>query len=214
MGWLIALGILALLAGMPLGVSVCYDSAGVLVKVIAGFLRIQVVPSKSKSGEKDQKEKYTKSGATEKKTVKQTNAQKTEPAEESPVKKGGSAMDFMPLVQLALEFLGTFTRKLRINRMELRIVLAGDDPCDLAVNYGKAWTALGNLWPRLEEVFVLRKRDVEVQCDFEGTQTLVTARVDICITLGRLLSLLVCYGIRALRQYMKITDKRKGGAAI
>lgn len=214
MGWLIALGILALLAGMPLGVSVCYDSAGVLVKVIAGFLRIQVVPSKSKSGEKDQKEKYTKSGATEKKTVKQTNAQKTEPAEESPVKKGGSAMDFMPLVQLALEFLGTFTRKLRINRMELRIVLAGDDPCDLAVNYGKAWTALGNLWPRLEEVFVIRKRDVEVQCDFEGTQTLVTARVDISITLGRLLSLLVCYGIRALRQYMKITDKRKGGAAI
>lgn len=214
MGWLIALGILALLAGMPLGVSVCYDSAGVLVKVIAGFLRIQVVPSKSKSGEKDQKEKYTKSGATEKKTVKQTNAQKTEPAEESPVKKGGSAMDFMPLVQLALEFLGTFTRKLRINRMELRIVLAGDDPCDLAVNYGKAWTALGNLWPRLEEVFVIRKRDVEVQCDFEGTQTLVTARVDISITLGRLLSLLVCYGIRALRQYMKITDKRKGGAVI
>lgn len=214
MGWLIALGILALLAGMPLGVSVCYDSAGVLVKVIAGFLRIQVVPSKSKSGEKDQKEKYTKSGATEKKTVKQTNAQKTEPAEESPVKKGGSAMDFMPLVQLALEFLGTFTRKLRINRMELRIVLADDDPCDLAVNYGKAWTALGNLWPRLEEVFVIRKRDVEVQCDFEGTQTLVTARVDISITLGRLLSLLVCYGIRALRQYMKITDKRKGGAAI
>ena len=214
MGWLITLGILALLAGMPLGVSVCYDSAGVLVKVIAGFLRIQVVPSKSKSGEKDQKEKYTKSGATEKKTVKQTQAPPKETAEESPVKKGGSAMDFMPLVQLALEFLGSFTRKLRVNRMELRIVLAGDDPCDLAVNYGKAWTALGNLWPRLEEVFVIRKRDVEVQCDFEGTQTLVTARVDISITLCRLLSLLVCYGIRALRQYMKITDKRKGGAAI
>ena len=75
MGWLITLGILALLAGMPLGVSVCYDSAGVLVKVIAGFLRIQVVPSKSKSGEKDQKEKHTKSGAMEKKAVKQTNAQ-------------------------------------------------------------------------------------------------------------------------------------------
>lgn len=214
MGWLITLGILALLAGMPLGVSVCYDSAGVLVKVIAGFLRIQVVPSKSKSGKKDKKEKNTKSGATEKKAVKQTKAQKKEAAEESTVKKGGSAMDFMPLVQLALEFLGTFTRKLRINRMELRIVLAGDDPCDLAVNYGKAWTALGNLWPRLEEVFVIRKRDVEVQCDFEGTQTLVTARVDISITLGRLMSLLVCYGIRALRQYMKITDKRKGGAAI
>ena len=212
MGWLITLGILALLAGMPLGVSVCYDSAGVLVKVIAGFLRIQVVPSKSKSGKKDKKEKHTKSGATEEKAVKQTKAQKKETAEESTVKKGGSAMDFMPLVQLALEFLGTFTRKLRINRMELRIVLAGDDPCDLAVNYGKAWTALGNLWPRLEEVFVIRKRDVEVQCDFEGTQTLVTARVDISITLGRLLSLAAVYGIRALKEFLNFKKKRKGGA--
>ena len=214
MGWLITLGILALLAGMPLGISVCYDSAGVLVKVIAGFLRIQVVPAKNKTGNKDKAEKKSKPVTAEEKTAKQTKVQKQATAEEKTVKKGGSVMDFMPLVQLALEFLGSFTRKLRVKRMELRIVLAGDDPCDLAVNYGKAWAALGNLWPRLEEVFTIRKRDVEVQCDFEGTQTLVTARVDISITLGRLLTLLVCYGIRALRQYMKITDKRKGGAAV
>ena len=214
MGWLITLGILALLAGMPLGISVCYDSAGVLVKVIAGFLRIQVVPAKNKTGNKDKAEKKSKPVTAEEKTAKQTKVQKQATAEEKTVKKGGSVMDFMPLVQLALEFLGAFTRKLRVKRMELRIVLAGDDPCDLAVNYGKAWAALGNLWPRLEEVFTIRKRDVEVQCDFEGTQTLVTARMDISITLGRLLTLLVCYGIRALRQYMKITDKRKGGAAV
>ena len=214
MGWLITLGILALLAGMPLGISVCYDSAGVLVKVIAGFLRIQVVPAKNKTGNKDKAEKKSKPVTAEEKTAIQTKVQKQATAEEKTVTKGGSAMDFMPLVQLALEFLGSFTRKLRVKRMELRIVLAGEDPCDLAVNYGKAWAALGNLWPRLEEVFTIRKRDVEVQCDFEGTQTLVTARMDISITLGRLLTLLVCYGIRALRQYMKITDKRKGGAAI
>ncbi len=213
MGWLITLGILVLLAGMPLGISVCYDSSGLVMKVIAGLLKVQVLPSKSKSKHKDQKEKAEPKSAAEKKTVKQTKMQKQENAE-TEKKKGGSVLDFIPLVQLALEFLGKFTRKLRVNRMELCLVLAGDDPCDLAVNYGKAWTALGNLWPRLEEIFIIRKRDVEIQCDFEASQTLVTARLDITITLGRLISLVVYYAIRALIQYMKITDKRKGGAAI
>ena len=213
MGWLITLGILVLLAGMPLGISVCYDSSGVLVRVIAGLFRVQVVPSKSKSEKKDQKKKAEPKQAAEKKSAKQTKTQKQEAAE-TEKKKGGSILDFMPLVQLALEFLGKFTRKLRVNRLELCLMLAGDDPCDLAVNYGKAWAALGNLWPRLEEIFVIKKRDVEVQCDFEASQTLITARLDISITLGRLISLVIYYAIRALIQYMKITDKRKGGAAI
>ena len=49
-------------------------------------------------------------------------------------------------------------------------MLGGGDPCDLAINYGKAWAALGNLWSRLEQFFVIKKRDVEIQCDFEASQ--------------------------------------------
>lgn len=216
MGWLITIGILVLLAVLPLGVSVHYGGEGVQVKIIAGPLRLQVVPSRNKS---DKEEKNQSENKQEKKNPKGSKPSKTASAkvdEGKPAdkKKGGSILDFMPLVQLALDFLGAFTRKLRVKCLELNLVLAGDDPCDLAVNYGKAWTALGNLWPRLEEVFVIRRRNVEIQCDFEASQTLVTAHLDISITLGRLLSLLVHYGIRALAEYMKITNKRKGGAAI
>ena len=108
--------------------------------------------------------------------------------------------------------LGAFRRKLRVNVLELKLILAGDDPCDLAVNYGKAWAALGNLLPRLERVFVIKKRDLEVECDFTANETLVTARLDLTITLGRLLALGVVYGIRALITFLKIKKKRKGGA--
>lgn len=216
MGWLIALGILVLLAILPLGVSVAYDSDGPLVKIIAGPVRLQVVPARKKS---DQKEKKPKDSQSDKKIVKPGKNEKAKPesaASEKPAEKkqGGNLLDFLPLVDLALDFLGAFTRKLRVNRLELDLVLAGDDPCDLATNYGRAWSALGNLWPRLEEIFVIKKRQVEIQCDFEASRTLVTARLDISITLGRLLSLVVCYGIRALVQFIKITNKRKGGAAI
>ena len=50
MGWLITLAVLFLLAVLPLGVSVLYDSDGPLVRVIAGPLKIKVsrgAPGKS-----------------------------------------------------------------------------------------------------------------------------------------------------------------------
>ena len=66
--------------------------------------------------------------------------------------------------------------------------------------------------PQLERFFVISKRDVEVECDFTAGQTLIIARLDLTITIGRLLSMAVRYGIRAVREYLKIINKRKGGA--
>ena len=48
MGWLIALGVLFLLAVLPLGVSAIYDSEGPRVSVLAGPVRIPVLPAKKK----------------------------------------------------------------------------------------------------------------------------------------------------------------------
>ena len=58
MGWLIALGILCLLAVIPLGVRIRYDCDGLLLKVLAGPVRITVLPSpKKEKKKKPQKEK-------------------------------------------------------------------------------------------------------------------------------------------------------------
>lgn len=122
--------------------------------------------------------------------------------------------DFLPLVKVALDLLGDLRRKLRLNRLEIKLILAGDDPCDLAVNYGRAWSALGNLIPQLERLFVIQKRDMEVACDFTASETLVSARLDMTITLGRLLALAVRYGVRAGKEFLSIKKKRKGGAVI
>ena len=115
-------------------------------------------------------------------------------------------------MKVALDFLGDFRRKLRLNNLELKLILAGDDPCDLAVNYGRAWAVVGNLMPQLEKWFVIKKRNIEVECDFEATQTLVIARLNLTITLGRLLAAVVKAAVRALVVFLKIKKKRKGGA--
>ncbi len=203
MGWLIALGVLILLAILPLGVSVKYNAAGLLLKLVIGPARLQLLPKAKKDPPKEKKQQ-----PKEKKIEKK--AAPKEPAEE----KGGSLTDFLPLVQVALDFLNGFRRKLRVKRLELKLIMAADDPCDLAVNYGRAWAAVGSLWPLLERCFIIKKRDVQVECDFTAQQTLIILRADICITLGRLLCLTIYHGIQALKAYLSIQKSRKGGTKV
>ncbi len=217
MGWLIPLGAAALLAILPLGISVKYDVDGPLVRVMLGPARITVFPLPKKE-KKEKKKKDVKASPEAEKTAEEASLPKPpqppKPAkEETPKeKKGGSLTDFIPFVKLAFHFLGDFRRKLRLNNLELKLVLASSDPCDLAVNYGKTWAAVGNLLPMLERWFVIKKRNVEVLCDFTASETLVTARLDLSITLGRLLSLVAVYGFRAVKEFLHFKKKRKGGA--
>lgn len=229
MGWLVTLGIITLLAILPLGVSVKYDADGAVVKLIAGPVKINLFPrpKKDKKPKEDKKAApeadAQQPAAAEPKAEPEKAAQpeetaqseKTEPQKaETPAKKsGGPITDFLPLVRIALDMLGAFRRKLRVNMLELKLIMAADDPCDLAVNYGRAWAAVGNLMPRLEKLFVIKKRNIEVECDFEAAETRVIARLDLTITLGRVIATAVVYGVKALIEFLKIKNKRKGGAS-
>lgn len=214
MGWLIALGIVILLAVLPLGVRIRYNSDGLLVRLILGPGKITVFPMPKKKKKEDKKTAAQKTQTPAEPEQKQKPL--PSPPKPPPVKKkkesGGSLLDFLPLVKTALDLLGDFRRKLRVDDLYLRLILGSGDPCDLAVNYGKTWTAVGNLMPQLDRLFVIRKRDVEVECDFTASETTVIARVDITITLGRLLALVTVYGIRAVKEFLTIQKKRKGGA--
>lgn len=201
MGWLIALGVLALIAILPIGVSAVYDADGFRAQIIAGPIRIPVFPVKKK-------EKKEKTQKTPKKKTPKTTAPKTETKK----KEGGSIQDFLPIVDKVLDFLSAFRRKLRVNQLEMKLILAGGDPSDLALNYGRGWAALGNLMPLLENAFTIKKRNLEVECDFLADKTTIIARMDISITIGRVLSLAVVRGVPILMELVKLINKRKGGA--
>ena len=215
MGWLVTLGIITLLAIIPLGVSASYDEDGTLVRIIAGPVKIQVVPARNKKKpKKEKKSKEKDSSETPKKKKQKSVPQSGKAVSNAPKekKKGGPVTDFLPLVKVVLKFLDGFRRKLRVNVLDVKLVMAADDPCDLALNYAKAWAAVGNLMPQLERIFVIQKRDIEVECDFTADKTRVLARLDLTITLGRLLGLVFVLIGRAIVELIKIIIKRKGGA--
>ena len=203
MGWWITLCVLFLLGILPLGVRVCYDQDGPVVKVVLGPVKVKVFPGTKKEKKPEKQEK-----------PEEANLPKPPqpPAAPKSKKKGGSLTDFLPFVKLGIDFLGDVRRKLRMNELYLRLILASNDPCDLAVNYGKTWAAVGNFLPALERFFVIKKRDVEVECDFTASETKVIARLEITMTLGRLLTLVAIYGIRGLKEFIQFRKLRKGGA--
>lgn len=203
MGWLIALGILILLGSVPLGVFARYDSGGPLVRIVVGVLRFTVIPLPKKK-KKVPKEKKEPSPAEEKKTPPKSA--------EEPEKKGGSLRDFYPLIQVGERFLNQFRRKLRVDDLVMKLTLGGDDPCDLALNYGRAWAALGNLVPVLERFFHIRRRNFEVQCDFTSEETLIEAQAKLTMPLRQLVELGIVYGYLFIKELLVLKKKRKGGS--
>lgn len=211
MGWLIALAVIVLLAILPLGASVLYDEDGPRVRILAGPLKIQVFPlKKKKKQDKPRKAKSQKQKKPKKAAAETAPAEKPNPAPKP--KSGGSWTDFLPLVRIALDLLNDLRRKLRVDHLKLHLTMAADDPCDLAVNYGRMNASLAGLIAQLERFLVIKKRDVHIDCDFTASQTLILARLDLTITLGRILSIAVIYGLRALTTFLKIKKQREGGA--
>lgn len=191
MWWLIIVGVVLLILLMPVGIRGRYNDNGGIAWVTVGPFRFLLYPNKRG----DKKASEVVAEFAKKKTV-----------------KGGKLSDFYPLFGDIIELLAELRRKLRVKRLVFKVILAGDDPCDLAVNYGKAWTALGNLMPRLEQFLVIRKRDLEVECDFTADKTLIYADIHITISFVRLIGIVLINGTRIMKKYLSIIEKRKGGA--
>lgn len=192
MGWLIALAVLCLLACLPLGFSAVYRQSQSGVWLLIGPLKFQVYPGKKKKAK----------------------AQKTKKKSEQQSKKAGSYRDFLPVVRTLAEFLQEFRRKIRVRKLELIVCLGGDDPADLAINYGRGWALLGSLMPQLERLFVIKKRNLKVECDFTSEETQIYARLDATISLFRTVHLLTRHGLKTLKQLLELKKLRKGGARL
>lgn len=214
MGRFIVPAVVFLLAALPLGILLTYGSEGVRVVVNVGPVPFLLYPRKKKEKKPTAKPESKSETKPEPQKSPEPQSQPSQPAKEERPQNGGSPMDFLPLVKTGLDLLCDLRRKIRVKELYLRWILASSDPADLAIHYGRAWTALGNLMPRLEQLFVIRKRDVEVECDFTASESKCVARLDVTITLGRALVLVAVYGIRALKEYRTIQTKRKGGAAL
>ena len=194
MGWLIALAVLVGIAILPIGIRGVYQETTAGVWVLIGPFKFRLYPAKPKA----KKKASSQSKKQEKKNS----------------KKGGSLSDFYPIARTVLDFLQELHRKVSVKSLEMKVVLAGDDPCNLAVNYGRAWAAVGSLMPQLDRFLSIRKKNIEVECDFLAESTKVYAKVDATLTVARAFSLGARHGIKIIKDILKLKKLRKGGAEL
>lgn len=187
MGWWIALwilvglsGIIALLFVLPVGIRVRYSDGDLKMWYTIGPVRLLRYPEKE-TGKKQKNSKIS------------VRTVLSEPI--SANRKYDNVLgDFLAELKTLLELFWALRPKLRLKRLVVKLVLGGDDPCSVAMQYGGAWAAVGTIFPVLDGAFTIKKHDIAVECDFsEGSHTKVEAKLDLTIGLGRLLTRLVRY---------------------
>lgn len=188
MGWWIVLWILLALGGIitliiliPVGIRVRYYNDELKMWYVIGPVRLLRYPETPEQKLKKQNAKIT------------VRSVLSEPIKANR-KYDNLLGDFIAELKTLLELFWALRPKLKLKHMILKLTLGGDDPCEVAMQYGGAWAAVGTVFPVLDGAFTIKKHDISVDCDLSpGSVTKLEAKLDISIGLGRLIARLVRY---------------------
>ena len=115
----------------------------------------------------------------------------------------------MELVPTLAKALGRFRRRLVINELLIHVLIAGEDPCDTAINYGRANAAIGALIPLLENTFRIKKRRIAADISFLETKISVYCKATLKIAVWALLAIAFSVLFRFIKIKLSSSQKRK-----
>ena len=196
-GWAvfgIVLAVFVLIGCIPVGVDASYRENGLALRLKIWLFRVQVLPAKEKKKKPKPK-------------AKKPAAKKPDAKPEKPKKQGSMPKLTLSdiLADLACDTLGNLRRKLRVEVLVLHVTLDGSDPAKAAMLYGRVWAALGALTPKLEQLFVIKKRDIQPILDYNEKEMKLDAQLVLTITIGRA----ICLALRALVRFLKLWLNKK-----
>ena len=99
--------------------------------------------------------------------------------------------------------LGKMRRTVRIHPFTCSVILAGDDPAEVARQYGWASTAVWTLMPRLEELVYIPDPHIHLEADYQNTKTTISGEVGLSLRIGQLISIAWALAWPLLRWYSK-----------
>ncbi len=194
-GWIILGVILALLAAVlltPAAVRLSYEQGELAVRVSWGPVHRTLLPApegakpkRTKKDLKTEKKNKTAANTAEKGRRKLTREQLLYSLETLP-----------PILGRALRRTG---RRIRIRPLKLHLLVAGADPADTAVLYGRVQAAQAALLPALHRLVRIREQDIQLFLDFQMEELDCIADVGVSIRLGDALAVALRSGGELLR---------------
>ena len=223
MKWIgcIFLGLLALLLLIlfcPVGVRIDASNAALTVYAKVFGVRFKVFPLKEKTPE-EQAAAAAKKADKEEQKAREKAAQEAKAKAEAdaaaaagkPLPKKKSFIQTLTfdkvcdLLALAKEAIKKVLRGFYIPQFRLYAHLCGSDAANTAILYGGACSFMGGVMPYLEQVCRIKKTDVQLYPDFEGSETVF----DLTVTIMTVPIRLVAVALILLFHYRKIHKKHK-----
>ncbi len=203
---LLALMIILLL--IPAGARFTYEGGEISLQVCYGPIKLQILPKKEPSGEKK------KEPEKEKKEEKAEEAGEEKKKEKKKFRVNldqilYSLEKLPPILGRALKGVG---RSIRFNPLKVHILVAGVDPADTALLYGKLDGALAVGVPALERLTRVKNQDVRLFVDFQEERPDFIADVGIFARPGALVLVALRAGVGALKWFLgfrKLADPKE-----
>lgn len=197
---------------VPVGADVAYEGGELRLSAKVCGVLLQLIPKPPADETKPKKEKKPKKPKKQKKQLEE----QVQTGEEKPKKKLNldfSMDEIMGLVKSVLRGLGSFGRKLSVDRFLLHYTAAGKDPYNTAMTFGYVNGALTTLAPICRRSFDAKDVDVWTDVDFTTEKTKVDFGVALTIRIGQIFGVVFtilfgALGILIKHKFRKFKEKR------
>ncbi len=214
--WWIVLGILAfvlLLLLLPVHVSLRFREE-LEVRVRYAFVSLRVYPRPEKPAKKEKKKAARAHRRAKKKETEEKLPQLEKLFKEDGVSAVAAYLQMM--AKLAADALRRALRVIVVDRIQVRLIVVGEDAADTAVRYGKICAAVYPAQAVLETVMKVRRRQIDVEPGFlqEKSSTAVDLRAHVqpLRVLAAAAGLLVRWLVNTVRQE-SVKEAASEGAA-
>lgn len=115
--------------------------------------------------------------------------------------------EIMELISLALSTLRRalhgLCRRVRIDPLEVFIAFGGNDPADIAQQYGYASAAMWTLMPHAEELFNIPHPSLHLRMDYSAAQTRTEGTVGVSVRIGSVAAIGFTLAVPMLRWFLR-----------
>lgn len=189
---------LILLSLVKVGVYVVWDHGKLALRIVAGPFRIALPKIKTeKQLKKAAPPKATKSKAETVKSKKKPSAGK--------LWLQTAIVHWQDLLAL----IGKAIQTPVLDRLILHLTVGGEDAAACALNYGRTCAAVGGVLPVLENTFRIRRRDIQIQCDYAQHGLDCFAQAELTVRIYEMLALAAASLKLLLQLYQEIKMKQK-----
>lgn len=187
----VILAFLVVIAYVKVGITVLWNNA-LTLRLMIGPFRFTLSPGKRQSsGPKDKSN-----------TPGRKSSRKRE-------KKSPWLQVLLSNWEELLCFAGRVLRTPVLNPLVLKVTFGGEDPAESALNYGRAWAAIGAIMPLAENSFRIGRREIDVEYDRTASGISVYAKVSLSLRFGQCVRLVVSALILVLRFYRQMKQSEK-----